>query len=205
MAYQRARRSIEEPLRDPLNAPSVRGQHPHVVRADQDRTGANNVMYETRNAVGTFSPFPAITPTRAVSGVSSESSSSSGINATTALLILAVGGLAVYALSQAAKARAEARTRRNPDATQPPVGSVVVMQPALAALPTGAAPSGALVPTAVEPATSAPRVVEATDAVVVEKPKKRRRRTTQARDGSGRYLPAGTRARKVTEGAKECT
>jgi hypothetical protein len=37
----------------------------------------------------------------------------------------------------------------------------------------------------------------------VKKPKKRTRRTSQARDKDGTYLPAGTRKRKITEGKKK--
>lgn len=205
MAYQRGR-SHEEKLTDPLNAPSVRGQHPHMIRSNQDRTGDQSVMYEARGKFGQYNPLPQINPTKRV-----EASAADG-SLTNTLLLLGVAGLAVYAIMQASKARDEARTRRNPgDGAAPPYSSVVVMQPALAALPPAGAAS--IAPAAVEAAPATARRVDipqpVQDAVLAApstpaRPKKRRtRQTTQARDPkTGTYLPAGTRRKKHIEGDK---
>lgn len=184
--------------------PSAAGQHPHTVRDDRDFNPQQ--MYENQNGhrrrpVG--SPPPPPQP-------------QTGSDDFWGPLLIGGSLLALaYAMTKGGGPRqnpseevAEEVVRTTAQVVQPTVQPMVVVVPTTAPL---GLPAPMQTPTQITPTPTVeiqPPVVQtvdaskAVDAVVVEDKasKPRQRRTTQARDEKGHYLPAGTRKKAVTEG-----
>lgn len=162
--------------------PTRRGQHPNVVR--DDRNVNPQGMYEHEGQ-----PLGKTIPAKKEDGFWS------GV-----LLAGAAIGLG-YLMFSGDKQKQEEDVRSTPEPAplppaQPQAPQVVVVH------------TGGQVPVAV-PTFTVPAIAEKTldvsSKIIDVEPidKKRTRKTTQARDENGHYLPAGTRARAVTEGKQK--
>lgn len=173
---------LRDPQFDPMVAPTRAGLHPHMIRSGTERRGehsgyegaarVNQQLGEADTALAVKGATPVPVPAPA---------SGPGIvdwAAEHPLLVAAalIGTAYLYTRSRDAE---DFEPRRNPGPATA-AAPVVVMAP----LATG---------------FGTPAVAQAATPAEV-KPTPRRRRTSQARDAQGHYLPAGTRKKAVTEG-----
>lgn len=166
-----------DPSRDPMRAPTPKGLHPHMLRSGVERRGEQD-GYEGLNQVRTQlsqADQQSIVLSPAVSGA--PATSLLDFMGQHPLLV----GAAILGAAWGLAKVLDKEPRQNPSQALTPI----VMMPM-------AAPGAQ---TMSKPELEA-KVVEE-----VKKPKKVRR-TTQARDSSGRYLTQNTRARAITEGKK---
>lgn len=175
MSYEKHR--PRDPHTDPMRSPSVLGQHPHLIRAHEDRTGDPSFMYETRDALGLYRPHP---PNPVKSGPVGSAPSQNDSSFWLGLGLLGLAAVSAWAL---------ANSRRTNPTVHAPSPATVIVTPAAGA-----------------PQTATTEIIEASPAPPSAPEKKRRRvrsrRTTQARDARGHYLPAGTRSRATVEGKR---
>ncbi len=204
MYHKRVHPSVES---NAARSPSKAGQHPHMVKDDREHNPQQ--MYEGRKGHA-YKQMGAVPPTSAPPADDFWGK---------ALALGAMGLLAYLVLKPERRQNPESeeevieRTARVVEHAPPAPPTVVVVPPSGVSV---TAQQPALLPAAQQVAPVAHPVVEipqpvlqpsvesvkVVDAVVVEDKasKKRQRKTTQARDEKGHYLPAGTRGRSITEG-----
>jgi hypothetical protein len=160
-----------DPHMDPLRAPSALGHHPHAFQSGAEN-GEHLEVYEYRNDMLAARPPPPVHQAAAPPD-----------NSILNLTLLGLGVVGAVALYSMVREREDDRRyyRRNPDPAPPAPSPVVVYAPGPATTcpPPAALPAG--LPTV-------------TDTVVEkkkEKPKGRKRRTTQGRNALGWYIEAG--------------
>lgn len=195
-----------DPHMDPLRAPSRAGHHPHLVPEHASRVNPQD-MYERRDQMAQYRPVQRMP--QPVGQVQPPQQSGFWMM----VGVFSLGALAVYLGFKAAEDREQ--PRRNPDESGggqpllPAPTQVVVVPGAVQAAPVA---SQTILPVSqIQPAPAGFSLAEGVKHVAPteatapaaskKKPKRKHpRRTSQARGDDGKYLPAGTRKRKITEG-----
>lgn len=205
-----------DPHVDPMRAPSRAGHHPHLVSQRSAQKNPQH-MFEQRGAMNQYRPMQQGHMGQAQQPPPSDFWKLAGI--------FGLGALAVYLGYKAAQG--EEGPRRNPEEpsaapVQPAPAQLVVMPGPVPSLPMQTLqglpcpPETMLTPAAVQDGASASLaaaadILKKREAEVPQplaKPAKKKRgprtrMTSQARTPEGKYLPAGTRKRRVREGSKE--
>lgn len=169
----------KDPHLDPLRAPTRRGQHPHILRS-QDEVKNPQDMYERRDTMGAYHEQPR---------VAQQAPQSQPSILDNPLVMVGIGAALVYGI---AKLLGDEEPRKNPAPVTAPPAPVFMMPPSIP-VSTAAIGGPALVAQQQAPA-SAP---------TVKRRKKRERKTTQARASDGTFRPSGTRKKAIVEGKEK--